>query len=302
MSHSASGVGRSAWSRSDSSLPTPTVSALDERPISTGRHDRPSSVECRGWADCRGWQHANTVMTVNRRSMPWNHLRSVGQRVHRKVGESGWAYTTQLALQRVVPGWLFDVSAVWLCERPLDENVPAVVDDDFRLAAAAEVGELVAQGALREKLAPGVSDSSVIVWVLQRGSDVVGSFLMKEGSYRPFHFLHLELADDEVVGDEVFVVPEGRGQGLGPHMNRLVAHHYRQQGKRRVVSVVDVLNRNALRMDQKVGYRRLGLVVLVRLGGLTLVVDRGHPRLGRFTAKRPYVLRSTDPEGEERTP
>lgn len=221
-----------------------------------------------------------------------DRARSIVRRVHRKVGESGWAYTAQLSLQRVIPGWLFDVSTLWLCQRTLGEDVQAIVDDEFRLRSPAEIGGLAAKGVLRPKLAPGASDPTVIVWTLHRGPDLVGSFLMKQGAYFPFHFLRLDLDDDEVVGDEVFVVPDRRGNGLGPHMNRLVAHHYRQQGKRRIVSVVDVLNRNALRMDEKVGYERLTMLVIVRLAGLTLVVTRGQTGLGRFTADKPFVLRT----------
>ncbi len=219
-----------------------------------------------------------------------DRVRSTGERVHRKLGESGWAYTAQLSLQRVIPGWLLDVSALWLCQRPLGEDVPEIVDVEFLLRSPAEVGDLVARGVLREKLAPGASDPSVIVWTLHRGLDFVGSFLMKEVSYSPLHFLRLDLDEDEVVGDEMYVVPGCRGQGFGPHMNRLVAHHYRRAGKRRVISVVDVLNRNALRMDENVGYQRLTMIVIVRFFGLTLVVARGQTRLGRFTAKRPFVL------------
>ncbi len=194
-----------------------------------------------------------SVITGRTRALG-HSVRDATSRLQRKLAESGWAYTTQIALQRVMPGSLLDVSLLWLCERSLVEEPPVLVNDPgFVLRTPSEMGELVADGVLPAKLAPAATDPTAIIWTLHRGDELAGYFLMRRREYRPFHFLRVDLAEDEVAGSELYVVPDERGTGLGPHMNRLVAQQYHREG-------------------------------------LTLIAEPARTGLGLFNARRPYDL------------
>jgi GNAT superfamily N-acetyltransferase len=196
-------------------------------------------------------------------------------------------------MQRFFPAFLFDVSVLWICELPLAE-APVAVDPGFVFRPPSEIERLVESGRLREKLGPAATDPTAVVWTLDVDGEPAGYFLLRKDCYRPFHFLRLDVEPFERAGAELYVAPERRGRGLGPRMNELAAHHYRLQGFTRIVSIVDVRNRNALRGDEKVGYRRLDRLVVVRFLGLMVIRVRHRTHVGRWTDERPFLLSTSD--------
>lgn len=207
-----------------------------------------------------------------------------------KVREVGPAYTLQLAAERFVPKWLLDVRVVYLCALDLSDahrtNRP---DPEIRLTDQPEFNRLTrhheALGNMQDKLGPGVR-----LWVLERSGEIEAFMWLDSQVIQPSHWVRLALAPDEIAGIFLWVSPERRGEGLGPRMNRHISHECAGAGYTRIVSTVDTWNRNSLRADEKVGYRRIGKIRILRIFGFGGLFCRGLVRLGWWTRRRPLAL------------
>jgi GNAT superfamily N-acetyltransferase len=217
------------------------------------------------------------------------HTMNAVRRVVSKVREVGPMYTLQLFVEHHVPRWLFDIRVVYLCERCVADGGFGSSDPDIRQAAPTEVDELIAGHpvitTMREKLGPGAQ-----LWLLPGGDGVDAFMWLDTDVLKPSHWIRFELAPDDIAGVFLWVSPDRRGQGLGPRMNRHVANEVAEAGFRRIVSTVDVLNRNSLRADEKVGYRRIGRLFAMRVLGIGLVVGRRMVRFGVWSGARPLSL------------
>jgi RimJ/RimL family protein N-acetyltransferase len=214
---------------------------------------------------------------------PWHRFTS-------KVREVGLPYTLQLLVERFVPRILLDARVVYLCELDLSDALTANrPDPEIHLAEAEEFDHLVAHhevvSTLQEKLGPGV-----LLWLLGRSSEIEAFMWLNSKAIQPSHWIRFELAPNEIAGIFLWVSPDRRGAGLGPRMNRHVSHESARSGFTRIVSTVDALNRNSLRADEKVGYRRIGKVFIIRILGFGGVFCRGVVRLGWWTTRRPLAL------------
>jgi GNAT superfamily N-acetyltransferase len=219
----------------------------------------------------------------------------VFRRLSSKVRETGFLYTAQLLVERLVPRALLDIRSVYLCRLDLtpfsdpDHHDPAI---DF---AGSELGELLEDhpvlADMNGKASPGTR-----LWVLREGGEVAAFMWMDAATIQLSDWIHFTLSDSEIAGIFLWVSPARRGAGLGPRVNRHVSHECTKEGLTGVLSTVDTLNRNSLRADEKVGYVRIGRVRALRILGFALVRYGGMTRLGRWSARRPLTLAVSDLE------
>lgn len=207
-----------------------------------------------------------------------------------KVREVGPLYALELTAERLVPRILFDFRAVYLCQLALPGDLTtAPGDPQVHLAEPDEFERLMRHHdvlrGIREKLGPGVK-----LWVLGEGDKVDAFMWLNSQVIQPSDWVRLELSEQEISGIYVWVSPERRGTGFGPRVNRHVSHECARAGYVRIVSTVDLLNRNSLRADEKVGYERIGRVFVWRVLGFGGIFCRGMARFGWWTGKHPLSL------------
>ena len=207
-----------------------------------------------------------------------------------KVREVGLLYALELTTQRLVPRILFDLRAVYLCQLALGSSLGAPPRErHIHLAEPEELERLMGHHdvlhGMGEKLGPGVK-----LWVWGEGDQIDAFMWLDSQVIRPSDWVRLELSEHEIAGVYVWVSPERRGAGLGPRVNRQVSHECAQAGYVRIISTVDLLNRNSLRADEKVGYERIGKVFAWRILGFGGIFCRGKARLGWWTSKHPLAL------------
>jgi GNAT superfamily N-acetyltransferase len=73
-------------------------------------------------------------------------------------------------------------------------------------------------------------------------------------------------APGSVIGYAAFTAPEARGQGIAPAARMHALEALRADGYTREYAVIDPANRPAVRVVDKVGYRRVGSLAVLRLG------------------------------------
>jgi GNAT superfamily N-acetyltransferase len=74
------------------------------------------------------------------------------------------------------------------------------------------------------------------------------------------------LAPGEACSWETYTTPELRGLGLGPAVRLVMASVLRDSGYRRLLAAVLPENRPGIRLVEKLGYHRIGVVGYVRVG------------------------------------
>lgn len=218
------------------------------------------------------------------------------QRLASKVREAGLLYTLQLLAERLVPKFLLDIRVVYLSELDLSDALSTKhIDPEIRRAEPDELESLVEHHdvlhGMREKLGTGVQ-----LWVLEAGGEIDAFMWLNPHVIQPSHWVRLHLAENEIAGVFLWVSPERRGTGLGPRMNRHISYECARTGYARIVSTVDALNRNSLRADEKVGYKRIGKILVLRVFAFGGLFFRRRSRLGRWTRERPLTLPVRDIE------
>lgn len=212
------------------------------------------------------------------------------QRLVSKTRESGALYTLQLLSDRLVPKFIFDLRAVFLCELALsDARETTDSDPGIHLADADEFDRLLHQHPVLSRMR-GKLGSGVQLWVLMEGDEIEAFMWLDPHVIRPSDWLRIELTAADIAGIFLWVSPERRGIGLGPRINRHVSQEYARVGYERIVSTVDSLNRNSLRADEKVGYARIGKIRAIRLCGFGWVRCGHLARIGWWTRRHPLTL------------
>jgi GNAT superfamily N-acetyltransferase len=213
------------------------------------------------------------------------------RKVLQRSRESGPLFAAQVSLQSVIPRHLFDVPMFFLCEldlrnfahvRERDPEIRAATPEDIDLHAT--VG-----GPSPEELHAGF-ERGVRVWLLEREGQPIAVMGVSPNDYERQDWGLIKASPKDIWAFGLRVLPEYRGQGIGPRMNRHVASECARLGYSRIVSSVQSLNRNSLRADQKVGYKRICHFFVFRLLGCTLVYSRGFLRLGRWNSRRRLEL------------
>jgi RimJ/RimL family protein N-acetyltransferase len=76
----------------------------------------------------------------------------------------------------------------------------------------------------------------------------------------------IPLSPTEAATWGTFTAPEVRGRGVGPAVRAVMARELREAGYRRLLSVVQPENAASLRLCEKLGYRRIGVIGFLKLG------------------------------------
>jgi ribosomal protein S18 acetylase RimI-like enzyme len=128
--------------------------------------------------------------------------------------------------------------------------VDADLADYEQLRPGTDAGEKGPRLALGHSCFAARSDDRLVgtCWVA-RGS-LWSSYLRTE----------VALAPDEALTYETYTWPEGRGKGIGAALRVHVAGLLAAEGCRRVLATVDPDNGPAIRLVEKLGYRRIGTV------------------------------------------
>lgn len=110
------------------------------------------------------------------------------------------------------------------------------------------------------------------------GDVVVGACWVAERSV-PLPYLGgaVRLAAGEACTYETWTDPAMRGRGIGARLRRRVAAGLRDAGLGRLLAMVYPENLPAVRMVEKLGYRRIGAVTVVRAGGGSRLGMRTQP-------------------------
>lgn len=158
-----------------------------------------------------------------------------------------------------------------LMVRPLDATIPnlrprvsvdikMLTEDD--LAAYNRFRPDQCANLIRDNLARG--DQYFAAWHEGR---IVHAIRVTTGRvYVPYLHRDLVLQPDDIYSHNSFTLPAFRGYGLSPARGAHVMRHYRQKGYKRMVALVVVEDKTALRAAQKMGYQSVGLYSCLRFG------------------------------------
>lgn len=80
----------------------------------------------------------------------------------------------------------------------------------------------------------------------------------------------LPLADGEAESGPTYTVPEARGRGIHRNVKLQIWTELADAGYRKVLALVRPNNRASLWANQKAGYKRVGMITIVRLFGMTI--------------------------------
>jgi len=131
---------------------------------------------------------------------------------------------------------------------------PITVADIPRLAEIAAEPEVahwwlgLTEDALREKARP---EEDAMVLVIEEGGEVVG--LVQAGEENEPDYRHASI--------DIFVTAARRGQGLGADAIRTLARHlFEARGHHRITIDPAATNERAIRVYERVGFKRVGIM------------------------------------------
>jgi ribosomal protein S18 acetylase RimI-like enzyme len=169
-----------------------------------------------------------------------------------------------------------------LFELPLDGGAPAVAGAGGLVMAELAQGDGPELIALQPQLAGGEIDRRRAAghrgFVARREGSLVGSCWVARGEmWSDYLRRAIPLAHDTACTYETWTLPAARGRGIGPALRAHVAGEVRRVGCRRLLATVYLENQPALRLVEKLGYRRIGTIGSVGPAGR----GRGFCRLRR---------------------
>lgn len=104
-------------------------------------------------------------------------------------------------------------------------------------------------------------------WVARSAGQVVASSWVARGQlWSAYLARHVPLAPDEACTYETFTATTVRGLGIGPALRGRLARHLRERGYRRLLATVGPENVPAIRLVEKLGYRRIGTIGYAGVG------------------------------------
>jgi hypothetical protein len=216
----------------------------------------------------------------------WN----IFQKTRLSLQHAGVARTAQLALQRLVPDWLFDINSLIAIEVDFaDCRVSAVADewphrwadeDDLELLtqagySAAEVRAFFAEGA---RAAVCEHDGKLIAcaWPVLNDHTVFGWMRVIVGR--------------KVHGRAGYVAPEFRGREIHFETRNFMYSALADLGYTGIVSFIEHLNRSALHAGGNTPRRYVGRLFYVRLLGLVVYRLDDKWGAGSWNRTRPFEL------------
>ena len=222
-------------------------------------------------------------MTAHRRPKLWPRLR-------RKFRDQGPLYAAQRIFDGIVPRRLFELRRWVVSSADLSTFADAEVPDagarwaneangDASPAPDGEYGDLEDCLARGEPLAVVERDGKAVAW----HSFATQNFILND-------WLWLVFRDREVYSMWSFVEPEHRGQGLAGRLTHFAYRDFARLKYLRAYSVIDVLNRSALRASSKMCHRRIGRITYLRCCGFTIIRIGGRFRAGLWSTDNPLLL------------
>lgn len=104
-------------------------------------------------------------------------------------------------------------------------------------------------------------------YLARAGEELVGACWVARGRlWSAYLGRHIDLAPDEACTYETYTDPLARGHGVGPALRAWVARELRQEGLSRLFATVDPDNAPAIRLVEKLGYRRIGTLGWLGVG------------------------------------
>jgi GNAT superfamily N-acetyltransferase len=98
-------------------------------------------------------------------------------------------------------------------------------------------------------------------YVARGGSELVGSCWVARGTlWSDYLHTNIDLAGDEACTYETYTAPRARGRGIGAALRGEVARILGEAGDSRLLATVEPENAPAVRMVEKLGYRRIGTI------------------------------------------
>jgi GNAT superfamily N-acetyltransferase len=158
-----------------------------------------------------------------------------------------------------------------LLELPLDEPLPQVapsVSVDVAELREADVDEYAGfdPDSTADDVRRRLADGHRCLVARHRGRPVHVAWFARGRLPSEYLGRDIPLARTEAATFGTFTAPEARGQGVGPAVRASMARDLREAGCRRLLSVVLPENSASLRMTEKLGYRRIGVVGFLRVG------------------------------------
>jgi GNAT superfamily N-acetyltransferase len=210
----------------------------------------------------------------------------------RMLKELGPAYTFQQVLGHFVPHSLFHAGGFVVVAWDLRQSPPRREPGAGIRPARRKDCE-----ALAQQLGPSSTEllrrfeRGAHVWIVERdGRPVACNWVRSAKSWYKFDWLALEKEPTDMFALEIKVAHGYRRHGFAGLLRRHVASRCLRAGCTRMVGTIDTGNRNALLAADKVGYRRIGRVFVLRIVGLGLVRYAGTVHVGRWSAPRPLSI------------
>ncbi len=150
--------------------------------------------------------------------------------------------------------------------RPRPDAIQAAASHTFRFATEEEIRALHADPAAE------VMDQDLVAFergarcLLQYDGDTLVGYTWLNASplIHIMWGLHFNLPDDTAYNYKGFTAPAYRGKGFQPLRHLKILEHIREGGQRRLFGYVDHLNLNSIRGVRKSGYRKVGVLRIVR--------------------------------------
>ena len=126
--------------------------------------------------------------------------------------------------------------------------------------------------------------------IMERAGQLIGHAWLDPNDYTKDGCLLFMSSPEDVWSIDGWVAPEYRGQHLYNRIKGAAASECARRGYSRMLSCVDILNRNSIRTQHSMGSKSIGRVFIVRFLGFTLIGYRRSIRLGRWSNRRPLQL------------
>jgi len=217
-------------------------------------------------------------------------LRAWLNRVNARRREVGFRYTVRLIWLRLVPKWLFQFDHYYIYSLDLQAwNRRDRAFAEARWARPDDAEELLRIG-MRPDQVNDLTNARYRAGVIEHEGRIVAYNWCYTGTKAPWPWIRLSLGPGDVWSFRGWTVAEHRGRGLFPRVKGFMAQSYKDQGFTRMVSTIEVPNRNQQKANASLGGRPIGRLFMLRLLGLTLVGLNGRFRLGWWSAERPFTV------------
>lgn len=222
------------------------------------------------------------------RASRWRRRLQVSRRTYRDLGLGGVAL---LAVQRLTPSRLGRVECFVVVERAVVPDGPGpTAVEGFRWAGEPDVDRIAALGRAPGDLAARFARGDRVTIVEEDGRVVAQQW--HEGGRHEEEGVEFLLDGDEVWSYDGLVAESHRGRGIHRRLARGGDEALARDGVARVVTGIELVNRPALRSAARGTGRRIGSIVLVRLGPVSFRREEwgAAPRWRAYRGRSPVSL------------